>query len=249
MIKRILSSIGPGAGLTGSLEWSVQLAKAHQASLTVVPLIDPDSWKQDIPPVIAAGYAARLLEQRPWDAPPVRMHDLELRCQAVCREAGVECTMSEPAHDPYAWTANLWRYHDLLVVDNHPARISEFLDRGLSPILAVPRETFSVDHVLTVCSDSIESARALKQFLHVRPWPEASLELIYATRDPRQADSLLSAAARYCRAHGRNVNLTHLEGEAGNLPDYLNQRNSSLVVAAHCEPGIERGRGLLFLAL
>jgi hypothetical protein len=248
MLKRILSTIGHETGSTGALGWSVQLAKTHQASLTIVPLIDPDSWKQELPPVMAAGYAARLLDQRPWDNSPVRMHDLEVRCQAVCREAGIECCMSEPAHDPYEWIANLWRYHDVLVAEQHTVEIGELLSRRLCPILAVPRETFQVTRVLAICGVSSESARALKQFLQLRPWPEASLELIHANPDPSEADSVLSAAARYCRAHGYDATLTHLEGDANNLPGYLDQRTPSLIVARSCEPGLDRSRSPAFLS-
>jgi hypothetical protein len=236
MIKRILAAIGTDRTCRGALAWSLDIARCSGAEVTVVPMLDPQSWKESLPSVMTAGYAARLLERRPWEDTPVRMHDLQAWCLHMCAEAGVECSVREPVHDPLDWVARLSLAHDLLVFSGQVNAVADLTGRGLGPVLVVPNETNRIEAVLVVYSGSLGSARTVKQYVQMRLWPAAPLELVCAHGDPEEAEALLSDTARYCRAHGYDVRLTHIEGDTSHLLDYVGRIGASLVVTADSDP-------------
>lgn len=248
MTKRILAAIGVEPAARGALAWAVEIARSSGASLTVVPMVDPDSWKRELPAVMAAGYAARLLEQRPWEDPPVRMRDLEAWCGGFCGAADVECSFSQPARHPVEWLARLSQSHDLLVFSGGEDAAAE-VERGLaSPLLAVPNETRPVENVLAAYSGSPESAGALKQYVQMRLWPEAPLRIVCAHHDAGEAEALLSGLGRFCRAHGYAVRLEHLDGDISALLDHVDLAEVDLLAGAASHRALLRAGRPVFMS-
>lgn len=230
MIKRILSAIGTEPGCHAALSWSIEIARAHAASITVAPMLHPESWKESLPSVMTAGYAARVLERRPWEDSPIRLHDLEAWCGRMCAENGVECLFREPPGDPQDWLARLSGSHDLLVFSGEMNHLPELMKRRPDPVLAVKNEPGEIRSVLVRMLGAAGSTRALKQYVQLRLWPDAPLEVVCAHDDPDETGAMLTELARYCRAHEYTVRLTHVEGGASDLLEYVSRVGASLVI-------------------
>jgi nucleotide-binding universal stress UspA family protein len=89
--------------------------------------------------------------------------------------------------------------------------------------------------VLVAYNGSLESAKAMKQFVQFALWPDATLEIVCVgnakTREP--TDQMLAEAAAYCRAHGfeaRPVRLTSADHPHAALRDRAEGGRADLIV-------------------
>jgi nucleotide-binding universal stress UspA family protein len=100
-----------------------------------------------------------------------------------------------------------------LVPDPRSA-LARLVQSGVRPILAVSRECRPVQKVLIAYSGSMESAKAMKRFVEMRLWPNATLHVVTFDHQSEKAASLVSDAAAYCRAHGFVTQEANLPGSA-----------------------------------
>jgi nucleotide-binding universal stress UspA family protein len=65
---------------------------------------------------------------------------------------------------------------------------------------------------LIAYSGSMESAKAMKHFVQMRLWPEATVRVITFDDNNPEATQLLADASEYCRAHSLTVETERLPG-------------------------------------
>jgi nucleotide-binding universal stress UspA family protein len=242
MIKRILVAFGGIRANPGTNFWAAQVAKRLQASVTIVPLLDVDSWMRLMPAMMTSGHAARILESRPWDVAPEGLRQLQQQCESVYTPAGVPWELANAGSSPWECLLSETRFHDLLVfglddaydpliVPNFLQAAGVLLGDGACPLLCVPATLREVKSVLIAFSGTVASARALKRFVHSHLWNDAPVEIVCQSDDHAEAQFHLQHAERYLFAHGSTPRTTVIGGNATDLCRYAVESSADLIVA------------------
>ena len=92
--------------------------------------------------------------------------------------------------------------------------IVKLVTQGVRPILAVAEEYRPVKKALIAYSGSMESAKAIRHFLHLKPWPDVSLHMVHFKEGNEREPFLLKDAAEFCQAHGFEVQTDLVDGQA-----------------------------------
>lgn len=219
MIKRILVGLGNLVYARSATAKAIELAKLHDAQLTGVTLFDAGRLEKTGPVPIGAGHLAKELREERLDTASGVIAAAEVHFASRCQTAGVDYTLQRETGDPLAALVSLTRYHDLVicglqslfehgVVDEPPDELATLVREGVRPLLAVADADRPIRRVLIAYSGSMESAKTMRRFIHLRMWPEARMRIVTFHHDPPTGGQLLDMAADYCQAHG-----FHLETE------------------------------------
>jgi len=130
----------------------------------------------------------------------------------LCGIKDVRYTIIERDGDPFQTIVDLFRFHDLFVcgtdahfdeacLDPGCEELIRLVEDGVRPLLAVSDEYHPVRKALIAISSAVDSARALKHFLHLNAWPGAEVKIVtfQGEADP---ELLLNEAVNYARQHG-----------------------------------------------
>jgi len=213
MIKRILVGLGSLDYARSATAKAIELAKSHEAELTGVTLFDVDRLDSSGPVPIGAGQLAKELRESRLDDASAIIQAAEVHFLAECRKAGVKHSLQHEKGDPLAALVSLTRYHDLVVcglrslfehgvVDEPPDELAMLVKEGVRPLLAVSDQDSPIRKVLIAYSGSMESAKTMRRFVHLRMWPEAKLKIITFEQPEERGEARLAKAVEYCQAHG-----------------------------------------------
>jgi nucleotide-binding universal stress UspA family protein len=245
MIKRILVGVAGSPCAEAKIAAAVDLAKRHHAAITALSIVDVDRLRRVGPvPLGAEHYAEHLRENR-----IERSHEeAEWALQAfaaACSAAHVPFHVERQEGDPLDLLASVWRYQDLcllgtrgwfdhgIIADPEDALL-RLIASGVRPLLAIPEHGRPVRRVLIAYNGSLESAKAMKQFLQLRLWPDMEVH-IACIGQPKTGEipaTILEAAADYARAYGyRPTTVTLDDGVAhATLLDYAHATGADLIV-------------------
>ncbi len=213
MIKRILVGLGSLDYARSATAKAIELAKAKGAELTGVTLFDIDRLDNTGPiPIGAAQLAKELKESRLNDASAI-IQAAEVHFTAECKKAGIKHRVQRETGDPMEALVSLTRYHDLVicglrglfehgVVDEPPDELATLVQEGVRPLLAVSDRDRPIHRVLIAYSGSMESAKTMRRFVHLKMWPEAKLKIVTFNDNQAAGESRLAKAVEYCQAHG-----------------------------------------------
>ena len=146
------------------------------------------------------------------------------------------------SRDPFTAMIAEARYNDLTIfglrsifdygfVSDPDKAIIKLVTQGVRPILAVADTYRPVRKVLIAYSGSMESAKAMRHFLHLKPWPEVKLHIVHFDEGGGSEPFLLDHAADFCTAHGFDVQTDLVKGLARtNLMPYAQGNDADLVV-------------------
>jgi nucleotide-binding universal stress UspA family protein len=77
----------------------------------------------------------------------------------------------------------------------------------------------------------MESAKAMRRFIQLNPWPKVSLRIVYFGNNNDISAQLLEDAAEYCRDHGFSADVEAVVGSAREqLIEYAQQYKMDLIV-------------------
>jgi nucleotide-binding universal stress UspA family protein len=189
MVKRILVGLGGTEYSTAAINQAIGLALAHDAEVSGVSILDEAALGAVGPVPLGAGsYARRLVEDRVKKAESIIEQSIDEFVEAS-RAAGVRHQVFRESGEPLSLMTRLARYHDLMVFglrslfefdivpDSHDALV-RLVQAGVRPLIAVSRGYHPVQKVLIAYSGSMESAKAMKHFVQMRLWPEATVRVI-----------------------------------------------------------------------
>lgn len=219
MLKHILVSTSHSPAGSAEADLAVDIAKQHDGSVSGFSVVDPDRIARIGPsPPGMFSYHLRLVETRLKSAREEAAVQAEA-LRARCEEAGIPYSDYSKEGKPDTSLVEAWRFHDLGLV---PTRIwnpgaddledvkavLHIIALGLRPLIAVPDEAYQQPKkALVALSGSLESAKAMKQFIALRPWPDVELHLV-TVGDPKSGETqlqLLAEAGAYATSHGFSV--------------------------------------------
>ena len=226
MIRRILVGLGGTPYTNAALQTAVELARAHGAELTGVTAVDVEALQSAGPAPIGAEASALELRDHRLEVTAEHVERVIAAFESACAAGQVPYRVHREEGDAFKLMLSHSRYHDLTVFGLRSifeyyfeeAESSNLLARlvgeGARPILAVAREYRPIRRVLIAYSGSIESAKAMRQFVQLRPWPQATVRIVAFEQVDEDPDRLLADAARYCRAHDVEAETEHAAGSA-----------------------------------
>ena len=241
MIKRILIGLGGTPYTPVAVERAVTLAQRYEAGLTAVTMVKRE---QLVSPSGTPGcfHAEAGKAGRPH-VTEEKIEESIAAFEASCSTAGIKYTVKLESGNPFDLFISLARYHDIMVFglrsifeyrlsDGEPyVTLVRLVSAGVRPIIAVSSEFRSIRKVLIAYSGSMESAKKMKRFIQLRPWPDATLRIVIFERQEDEARQLLYDASEYCRAHGFSV---ETESNPGSPKDFLlvlaTMRQADLIV-------------------
>lgn len=242
MIRRLL------VGLTGTpftlvaIQRAIELASRHDATVTGMAVSDRLAAANVAPLGMVSTIAAR-------EARTERLEKLERRVQQsiedfarACDNAGVRSDIVNVSGDPIQAVCAQWRYHDALilglrglfdygVIEQPQDALLKLIGSGVRPIIAVSQQYRTIDRVIIAYSGSLESAKAMKRFIQLRLWPDATVRIVHFGTDEKKADRLLTDAQGYCRDWGIEADTDYITGTArSQMLDYAQRWDADLMV-------------------
>ena len=77
----------------------------------------------------------------------------------------------------------------------------------------------------------MESAKAIRHFLHLNTWPGVTLQIVHFKEGPEKEPFLLKDAAEFCEAHGFEVKTDMVAGQArSDLLPFARENDADLIV-------------------
>lgn len=207
MIKRILVGLAGTNYTPVAIQRAVTLAQEHDAEVTGITVLDSGRVRSNR----EAARAERM------EIAQSRIEQSTTSFEAACQAANIRYRVVTESGEPFTCLVDQARYHDLMVFGLRSIFEYDFLagdpesllirlvGAGVRPLIAVSEEYRSISRVMIAYNGSMESAKAMKQFVQMRLWPGAELKIVMFHPSDSEAYEFLRAADDYCRAHGFRV--------------------------------------------
>ncbi len=247
MIRRILLGLSGSQFVRSEIEYAATLAERYGADVTGVTLVAVERLEDVGPVPLGAADSAEVLRDSRRKAAHERLVESVGLFERAMRATGLRHQVKwEERREAFDLLISESRYHDLMVFGlrslfetGHEGEatgeagetLARLVAAGVRPILAVASEYRPIQRVLVAYSGSMESAKALRQYLQLHPFREVEMRIVVFGHDPDKAARLLTNAELYCRAHGFAPQLVHLPGAPKDqiLP-YANDWDADLIV-------------------
>jgi len=242
MVKRILVGLAGTPYTEVAVRRAIELAQRHGAEVTGVTVVDVQRLSHvGAVPIGAEGAAEELREHR-LRITSEHVHEAVATFKAACRSGRVPHRVVCEEGNAFKLMLGLARYHDLTLfglrsifeyyfedVDSSKL-LSQLVGGGVRPIVADPTEFRPIRRALIAYNGSMGSAKTLRRFIQLRPWPEAAVRIVTFDNADEAPEQLLTDAADYCRAHGLEPETEHVRGSSREgLLSYAAQWDADLI--------------------
>jgi nucleotide-binding universal stress UspA family protein len=226
MIKRILVGLGGTPFTAVSTHCATELARLHDAQTTGVTVVDLNKLGKVGPVPAGAGIYAQRMRERQARVTKEGVETAIAAFKSHCSAQQVVCRRIEyEQKDPFTAMIAEARYNDLTIfglrsifdygfTSDPDKAIVKLVTQGVRPILAVADNYRPVKKALIAYSGSMESAKAIRHFLHLRPWPDVKLHIVHFKESGDAEQFLVKDAADFCQAHGFEARTDMIDGQA-----------------------------------
>ena len=243
MIRRILVGLGGTPFTATSTQCATELGSLHQAQLTGVTVVDDGKLAKVGPVPAGAGIYAQRMRDKKQQVTREGIEEAIAAFKTHCNAQKVVCRRIEyEKKDPFTAMIAEARYNDLTIfglrsifdygfVTDPDKAIVKLVTQGVRPILAVAKNYRPINKVLVAYSGSMESAKAIRHFLHLKPWPDVKLHIVHFKEGAESEPFLLKDAAEFCQAHGFEVQSDLVDGKArSDLLPFARENDADLIV-------------------
>ena len=243
MIKRILVGLGGTPFTTVATRCATELGDLHQAQLTGVTVVDASKLAKVGPVPAGAGVYAQRMRENKKQATREGIEQAIAAFKEHCSIQKVVCRRIEHEQkDPFAAMISEARYNDLTIfglrsifdygfATDPDKAIIKLLTQGVRPILAVAETYRPIKKTLVAYSGSMESAKAIRHYLYLNPWPGIKLHIVHFREGTEKEPFLLKDAADFCQAHGFDVQTDIVDGRPRvDLLPFARENDADLIV-------------------
>lgn len=215
MIKRILVGLGGTPYTPVAIQRAVSLARRFDAKITGVTVVDVKHLSKVGPVPVRGEQAADKLFRHRIAVTKERIEEAISKFESACAEAGIKYQIKqEERENPFDLMISLARYHDLMIfglrslfeygisVEEPKDTLVRLVSAGVRPLIAVSDEFRPIHKILIAYSGSMESAKTMKRFIQLCPWPDVKIKIATFQHSEDKARQLLYHASEYCLAHG-----------------------------------------------
>jgi nucleotide-binding universal stress UspA family protein len=226
MIKRILVGLAGTPYTEVAVRRAVELAQLHGAEVTGVTAVDVQRLSNVGSVPIGAEGAVNELRDHRFQITSEHVSEAVAGFKTACERGKVSFRVVCEEGDALKLMQGYSRYHDLTIFglrsifeyyfeDSDSSKLlAQLVGGGVRPIVAVSREFRPIRRVLVGYNGSVGSARTLRQFVQMMPWPEAEVQIVHFGQEGGEGRKLLADAADYCRIHGVEAQTLQIDGSS-----------------------------------
>jgi nucleotide-binding universal stress UspA family protein len=252
MIRSILVGLG-GRAIEGSCytdsatQTAVELARRSGAILTGVTIVNATQLGNVGPVPMGAGAMAAEMRERRLSETRDRVAMAVVAFEKACDDAGLRHkVLREERQEAFDYLISQARYHDLTLIGlrglfeygvigeahyNAADALVKLIAGGVRPIIATGPEYRPIHRVMVSYSGSAQSAKAMRRFVQMRLWPEATVRVVAFGDDFERRQRHLESAAGYFDAHDIKVELDYRpEDPRRGLLEAAHEWNADLLV-------------------
>jgi nucleotide-binding universal stress UspA family protein len=217
MIRRILIPLDPSPYSDAVLEYTIYVAKQHDAQVCALAVLDIPGIRKSIGPMPVGGihYAEELEEFKEQEAHK-HIQALLKNFKEKCQKARIRHCEVEEQGSPSKRIIHDSIFYDLVIMGfctyyhfetrNKPSHcIDKILDHTISPVLAVPNFFKPINKVLIAFDGSLPAACALQRFAHLAYPYQLEITLLMSSNNIEVANYYLDQAEAYLRAYSFNL--------------------------------------------
>jgi len=226
MVKRLLVGIAGTPSLPAKIDCAIDIAKRHNAEISLVSVVDVDRLSRVGPVPIGAGaYAQNMRDNRIAKSHALDDNAIE-KFEEACNQAGVTVRTIRREDQPLDALAAVWRYHDLCllgargwfdygVMPEPENGLLNLIAKGVRPILTVSETPRPIRRAIIAYNGSLQSAKAMKRFVQMAMWSDMKIHIacVGETETGEPAARLLEEAAAYCKMYGHDPSTEQAEGD------------------------------------
>lgn len=221
MILKILLGLDSTPSTDVSIRQCIELAKQHNAELTGIAVVNVRKLENVGSYPIGTGIYAKRLREFRLKTSGEHIEKAIMNFESVCGSTGVNHSVKRETGKPLDVMVSQARYYDLIVLglrspfDYEVAKgpknmICRLVAEGVRPVLAVGSGYRSIRRVFINYDGSIGSANAMKQFVQMGLWPNATIRIVCFGMEIGEAKQLLADASKYCLAYGFETDVEHV---------------------------------------
>lgn len=256
-MKRILVALDGSAFSRAAQDYACHLAKAEQAQLTGIAIIDLPGIERSIGPVPlgATAYAAHLKEHKVQEAKAEARKVLKTFGQ-ICRQRRVRARVLTKEGVPFSEIVEESKYNDLVIIGlktffrygamKEPGdTLRKLLRHGIRPVLAVPDRYRPVKEILVAYDGSTPAAKAAYELVQSGLWRSRNVTVLTVSEDRHKGNELLGKLSGYFQGYGVKVKRVLRRGDPAEiiLSYAVRSKADLLVIGTH---GRENIRSFLF---
>ncbi len=223
-------------------EYACEIAKAQDAIITGVAIIDLPGIKSSSGPVPLGGahYEVQreehLLEETQEKAKAI----LE-QFAHTCEARNIKTELHADTGSPFSEIIEESKFHDFTVIGKKSyfgytdhetfGTLEKILKNGLTPVLAVPNSVRPIEKVLVAYDNSVPAAKVVHMFLLLSIWNTCDITLLHVSENTEAAEKLLDNLSNFFQGYGIQPNLVI----QGGIPDtviksYITENDIDLLV-------------------
>ncbi|MFH1050724.1 MAG: universal stress protein [bacterium] len=258
MLKRILLPLDPSPYTDCATAFAISLAKIYGAEITGLVVLDIPGIKASTGPLPpGVGFYAKGLEHSKIERAQVHIQNLLSKFKSKCEEAGVKHRESNAQGSPSERISEFSKFYDIVITgiknkfqfetsEELENTLDSFLDKSVTPIIAVPEEfsnfhsSSNVFKVMIAYNGSLPATRALQNFAKLNFPKEIEATVFISDEDTEQAEAMFENVREYLTAH----NITHIhklvttEDKISVFTNKLLDEYDIVVLGAHSKIGI-----------
>ncbi len=211
--------------------------------VTGIAVVDLPGIDRFVGPTPAgAGRAAAALEDDLLASARAKAESVLADFTATCEARGVAYALHAETGKPFEEILEASKYHDVIVIgqrtsfcygarDETGDTLHRVLERGLTPVVAMPTECRDIGKVLVAYDGSLQSARAVQMFLMLGVWAHCETTIMTVSDDPAHGDHLLAAMQDYFASYAVEASVVRAEGRPSNsILDQVERTGADLLV-------------------
>ena len=222
MIKRILLPLDKSKFTDAAINFAIKMAKAHDAEITGLVVIDIEGIKSSIGPLPpGVSFYAKELEHSRIEKNFQHVDALLDKFKVTCSKAGVKHRTGMDQGSPSETITAISLYYDVLIMglrtyyefdieDKSGGSFGDILGETITPVFAVPQDYFPPHDpnerrkALFPFDGSIPASRAMQRFVQLANPINTEVSLLISHDSKDEGIKILNHAEKYLKIHGIN---------------------------------------------
>lgn len=241
MIRRILLPLDDSPSAQTATQYAIEMYHRHQAYITTMAIVDQPGIEHAMTSRGIGGSSfARAGREEMLREGEDKAFNLLAQFGELCNQEGIPHLDREVLDGPVHAIIEGSHYVDMIVMGvascqpfdkEDPTETARMVARETScAVLTAPDHYRPIRKAVICFNGSVPSARVMQKYTYLHPFDVDELTLVAAGEGDTHLQDSLERAAQYLEAHGHNPSIELLPGSKHDIPDYIHNTDTDLVV-------------------